>query len=366
MKRRLRILQVTHQGDIGGSTNSITWLTDGLSRLGHDVFLCCRKESLIHSRFVKHPSVRLLPFDFGRSILDPGKSRALARLIDEHEIDIVNSHASLDRHMTIQARHLHRGRFKLIHTRRNAPLSSGGFLQGRYYTLLTDRILAVSEEVADGMVRGGVSRGHVSVVHNGIPLDRYREFPEEKVRAARVRFGIDENERVIGMMARKKSQAELLRAMEHVKEDATILFLGIDRDEELEGIRESLNLPHRVIYGGFQKDIIPLYRLLTIFVLPSVIEGFSLSILEAMALGLPVVCTDAGGNREAVTDGENGYLFRPGDTGTFGSALRKLLSDEKLRSSIGERNRAKAFDCFSVEDTVRKAEKVYFSVMDQT
>ena len=357
---------MTHQGDIGGSTNSITWLTDGLSGFGHDVFLCCRKESLIHTRFESHPSVQVLPFDFGRSILDLGKSRALARLIDEHKIDIVNSHASLDRHMTIQAKHLHRGRFKLIHTRRNAPLSSGGFLQGRYYTLLTDRIIAVSEEVANGMARGGVSRGHVSVVHNGIPLDRYHEFPEEKVRAARERFGIGENELVIGMMARKKSQAELLQAMEHVKEEATILFLGIDRDEELEGIRESLHLPHRVIYGGFQKEIIPCYHLLSVFVLPSVIEGFSLAILEAMALGLPVVCTDAGGNREAVTEGENGYLFRPGDTVTFGAALRKLLADGELRHTIGERNRAKALDCFSVKDTVRKAEEVYYTVMDQT
>jgi len=364
-RRRLKILQITHQGDIGGSTNSISWLTDGLSRRGHDLFLCCREESLIHGRFRDHPGVRVVPFRFGRSPLAFGRGRAIARIARERGIDVVNAHASLDRHLTIQARRLFGGRFRLVHTRRNVPLSTGGRLQGRYYGACTDRIIAVSRRVADGMAAGGVPRERISVVHNGLPLDRYRSIPEEEIRAARESLPLEPGEKVVGMMARKKSQAELLEAMKQVKEKTTILFLGIDRDEELEALRRSLRLPHRVIYGGFRMNIIPFYRLLDLFVLPSVIEGFSLSILEAMALGLPVVCTDAGGNAEAVTDGENGFLFEPGDTETFGEALRRLLDDDDLRKSIGARNREKAFASFSVDETVRKAESVYLSLFDE-
>lgn len=359
----MRILQITHQGDIGGSTNSITWLTAGLAERGHDVWLCCREESLIHSRFRDHPRVKLVPFVFGRSPLALGRSRAIARVARDLGIDLVNAHASLDRHLTIQAKHLFRGGFKLVHTRRNVPLSTGGRLQGRYYAAATDRIIAVSGRVAEAMVAGGVPADHVTVVHNGIPLENYRAVPEEKVRAARASLGIGEAKRVVGMMARKKSQADLFRAMKSVEREATILLLGIDRDDELEALRESLRLPHRVIYGGFRLDVIPYYRLLDVFVLPSVIEGYSLSILEAMALGLPVVCTDAGGNAEAVEEGVNGFLFRPGDIDTFGSALRKLLADEDLRSAMGARNREDAFRRFDVAETVRKAEAVYESVL---
>ena len=365
MRGPLRILQTTHQGDFGGSTNSITWLTAGLAERGHDVFLCVRPESLLAERFSGHRRVRLVPFDFGRSLIQPGRSRRLARICADLGVDVVNAHASLDRHLTIQARRLYRGSWRLVHTRRNAPLSSGGRLQGWYYGACTDRIIAVSGGVAEGMIRGGVPRERITVVHNGIPLDRYRDVPEEKVRAAREDLGIGAGQRMVGMMARRKGQDELLRAMASVEEPAVILLLGIERDDELEDLRRSLRLPHRVIYGGFRHDVLPYYPLLSVFVLPSTIEGFSLSILEAMAFGLPVVCTDAGGNAEAVEEGENGYLFRPGDTAAFGAALRRLLGDEALRREMGGRGREKVFARFGVDRTVEKAEAVYLSLAER-
>jgi glycosyltransferase involved in cell wall biosynthesis len=361
--RKLRILQITHQGDIGGSTNSISYLTDGLARRGHQVFLCCRPESLLHARFSGHRRVRLAPFSFGRSPLAIGKSRGIARIASRHQIDIVNAHASLDRHLTIQARHLFRGSFRLVHTRRNVPLSSGGRLQGKYYGAFTDKIIAVSHRVAEGMVAGGVPAERIAVVHNGIPLAQYADIPEEKVSAAQRSLAISKDLPVVGVVARKKSHAELLRAMAEVPGEAAVLFLGIDRDEELERLRASLGLAHPVVYGGFREDVLPYYRLLSVFVLPSLIEGFSLSILEAMALGLPVVCTDAGGNAEAVREGSNGFLYDPGDTSTLAAKISLLLADEGLRRTMGERNRREAFERFDVEKTIAKTEEVYLSLL---
>ncbi len=363
--RPLTILQMTHQGNIGGSTNSITWLTGGLADRGHTVYLCCRKESLIYERFSGHDKVRLVPFEFGRSPLAFRKSRRLASIAREIGADIVNAHASLDRHLTIQARRLFGGRFQLVHTRRNVPLSSGGTMQGRYFAFGTDRVIGVSGAVARGMVAGGTPEKHVSVVHNGLPLERYREVPDDEVRAARESLGIAEGEPVIGVVARKKSQAELMRALKNVENRATLLFMGIDEDEELESLRRKISLPNRVVYAGFRQAIIPYYRLMTLFVLPSVIEGFSLSILEAMALGLPVICTEAGGNPEAVKDGENGFLFAPGDHGKLSRSLDRLLTDAELRESIGRRNREKVFDRFSVTNTVKKTEAIYRSLVEQ-
>ncbi len=363
MSLPLRIMQMTHQGDFGGSTNSITYLTGGLADRGHEVWLCCRRESLLYERFSGHDRVQLIPFEFGRSPLALSRSLAIARLAKERSIEIINSHASVDRHLTIMARRLFGGRFRLIHTRRNVPLSSGGRLQGQYYGFGTDRVIGVSAAVADGMIRGGLPSERVSVVHNGLPLERYDEVPNQKVAEARESLGIGEREIVIGVVARRKSQAELLRAMKGIDQEATLLFLGIDRDDDLEALRGELGLPHRVIYGGFRPDILPCYKLLTIYILPSIIEGFSLSILEAMALGLPVICTRAGGNPEAVEHGDNGFLFDPGDTEGLHRAIDQLLKDPDLRIRMGARS-AEIVRRFHVNETIRKTEEVYRSTLN--
>ncbi|NNE07590.1 MAG: glycosyltransferase family 4 protein [Gemmatimonadetes bacterium] len=363
MSRPLRILQMTHQGDFGGSTNSITYLTGGLADRGHEVYLAVREESLLWERFQNHARVKLIPFQFGRSPLDVRRSRAIRDIAEERSIDILNAHASVDRHLSIQARRIFRGRFRLVHTRRNVPLSSGGKLQGRYYAAGTDRIIAVSQAVADGMIAGGVPEDHVSVVHNGIPLERYEHVDAAKVGAIRERLELPEGTRVVGVVARKKSQEELMRAMVGIPDNVVLLFLGIDHDEELERLRKELALPHRVIYAGFQMDVLPWYELLTVYVLPSIIEGFSLSILEAMARSLPVVCTNAGGNPEAIEDGENGFLFEPGDVPRIHTALETLLGDEPLRLRFKKNNAEKVRARFSVENTIRNAEAVYRSLL---
>ncbi|RPJ41130.1 MAG: glycosyltransferase family 1 protein, partial [Candidatus Latescibacterota bacterium] len=207
-------------------------------------------------------------------------------------------------------------------------------------------------------------RDRLVVVRNGIPLERYREVPPEEVRAARAAAALPEGLPVVGMFARRKGQAELLRAMAQVDIPAAVLLLGIDADPEIERSRADLGPGHPVICGGFRPDVVPFYKLLDVFVLSSVIEGFSLAILEAMALGLPVVCTDAGGNAEAVRDGVNGFLFRPGDVDRLAAGIRRLLSDAAFRTAVGAANREEAFRRFDVNETVRRTEEVYRSLID--
>ena len=231
---RLRILQITHQGDIGGSTNSITWLTEGLAGLGHEVHLCCRRESLLHERFTGHPDVRLAPFVFGRN---PLRSRTEPRA----------------RAPRAGTRHRDRERARLArppsHDPGEAPSSAGasgsftreGTCPSRpgepcragYFGACTDRIIAVSGRVADAMAEGGMPREKLVVVHNGIPLDRYREVPEEEVREARAALGAPRGDaRSSGCSPVGRGRTDLLRAMAARRQRGAILLLGIDRDDE--------------------------------------------------------------------------------------------------------------------------------------
>jgi glycosyltransferase involved in cell wall biosynthesis len=94
-------------------------------------------------------------------------------------------------------------------------------------------------------------------------------------------------------------------------------------------------------------------------VLPSRGEGLSQALLEAMALGLPVVASRAGGNRDVLTHGEDGMLVPPRDADAFGAALERLLADGELRRRLGARARQTARERFSVARTAELTEAAY-------
>lgn len=354
--RAMRILQATHQGDYGGSTNSITNLSRGLAARGHEVFMLVRPESLIARRFAEGPA-RVIPFAYPRPSIRG--AAALARLVAEHEIDIVNCHASRDRYMAIWARILFRLPARVVLTRRNTPLTTGGPLQSWIVRSGSDRVIAVSGRVKESLVRNGLAGAHVAVVHNGIPVGPVDAVTDDEVGALRRELAIEPDRFVIGVVARLKDQGILLDALRDLPGDMTILFLGIDHDAALDARARALGLTQEFRYLGFRDKPLPFYRLFSVMVLPSSIEGFSLAILEAMASSRAVIASDAGGNAEAIVEGETGFLFPPADPAPLAAALRALYHDRARARAMGERARARLIEHFTIERTVEKTERVY-------
>lgn len=359
-RRAMRILQATHQGDFGGSTNSITNLSRGLAARGHELFMLVRPESLIARRFADGPA-RVVGFAYPRPSIRG--AAALARIVAEHKIDVVNCHASRDRYMAIWARILFRLPARVVLTRRNTPLTTGGPLQSWIVRRGSDRVIAVSGRVKESLVRNGLADAHVAVVHNGIPVGPVDAVSRDEVDALRHELALEPDRFVIGVVARLKDQSILLDALRGLPSDMTVLFLGIDHDAGLEARARSLGLTQEFRYLGFRDKPLPFYRLFSVMVLPSSIEGFSLAILEAMASGVPVIASDAGGNAEAVVEGETGFLFPPADPAPLGAALRALYADRARARAMGERSRARLLEHFTIERTVEKTERVYEEVL---
>ncbi len=353
---------MTHQGDEGGSTNSITWLTRGLTERGHDVHLACRPESLLASRFAEGP-VRRVDARLPRGPRLLGEARAWKRWTEEHRIDVVNAHASLDRHLVSYLRLLG-SRVGIVHTRRNLALSTGGWVRARFDALTTDAVIAVSRRVADDLVRRGLPRRHVTVVRNGIPLDRLAPVDPERVAHLRRELALRDGVPVVGVVARRKSQDDVLRAASVLRRPLEILFVGIDEDPELRALGASLPEECRALCLGFREDVADVYGLFDAFVLPSSIEGFSLALLEAMARGLPCIATDAGGNREALENGA-GDLFSEGDATALAGALSRILDDPPRARARGEAARDRVFREFDVARTIEGTEAVYRRVHEE-
>lgn len=347
---------MTHQGDFGGSTNSITYLAKGLAERGHDVFLACRPESLLASRFPQGP-VRCVEMRLPRGPALFAEAVRWKRWIDESGVDVVNAHASLDRHLVSYLRILGT-RAVLVHTRRNVVRSAGGWLRSRYDAATTDAIVAVSREVKGGLVRRGVPGGHVEVIRNGIPVSDLRRADAEHTNALRRILELRDGVPVVGVVARRKQQQDLLAAAARLARPLEILLAGVTEDADLAQRIATLPEGVRVRCLGFRDDVPEISALLDVFVLPSAIEGFSLALLEAMARGLPCVATDAGGNAEALAEGA-GRVYAPGDVAALASELARLLDHPADARALGDRARERVLREFDVSSTVERTLALY-------
>ncbi len=347
---------MTHQGDVGGSTNSITWLCEGLAHEGEEVFLACRPESLIASRFAEG-EVQCVPARLPRGVRLVAEARRWARWIQRLGIDVVNAHASLDRHLVSYLR-LFGCRAALVHTRRNVVLSSGGRLRARFDAATTDGIIAVSEEVRVDLVRRGVPAGHVRRIRNGLPLERLSTPDPTDVARVREELALVAGRPVVCVIARRKSQEDLLRAVALLGRPVEVLMAGVEEDAELASLARALPSESRARCLGFRSDVAELLTLSDVFVLPSEIEGFSLALLEAMARGLPCIASDAGGNREALAEGA-GLLVPPRDPAALAKALAVILEDPEASRRLGGLARKRVHAEFDVARTVRETRELY-------
>jgi glycosyltransferase involved in cell wall biosynthesis len=129
--------------------------------------------------------------------------------------------------------------------------------------------------------------------------------------------------------------------------------------QPLEDIANALGLGGRVKFAGFRTDISEVLSCMDIFVMPSIIEGFSLSILEAMASGLPVVASHVGGISEVVKDGVTGILVKPRAKKELAEALTCLLKDTEKRRNMGTLGKDRFLNLFSSKIMLKNTDHLY-------
>jgi len=117
------------------------------------------------------------------------------------------------------------------------------------------------------------------------------------------------------------------------------------------------------VFAGWQNEVLPYYSVMDIFVLPSLFEGLPNVLLEAMAMGKPVVATDVGANADLVENGVNGFLVSTRNPEQMASVLKKLVEDSNLRSRFGEIGREKVVGSFSLDKSVERVESLYNEIV---
>jgi glycosyltransferase involved in cell wall biosynthesis len=209
------------------------------------------------------------------------------------------------------------------------------------------------------------------LIPNGIPTDEYAPDPDRRVQW-RQAHGIEPYATVlvhVGRFAPPKNHALLIEAFAQVRTDAPLYLLLVGGGELEHAVREQvtqLGLENRVRFLGVRADVADILRASDVFVLSSRWEGNPLSVMEAMAAGLPVVSTGVGGVPELVREGETGLLVPSEDAGALAQAMQALVDDPVRRQAMGAAARQHAVAHFDIRHTVRGYEQLYEALLKRS
>jgi glycosyltransferase involved in cell wall biosynthesis len=326
----------------------------GLRARGHRAVLVAHPEGELYRRAAEGPDrVPLAPMNE----VDLAAAWKLSRLIRKWKPAIVHAH---DPHaVAMTALGLSFGapvpRPKVIASRRvDFHLQGNAFSQWKYRQV--DGFIAASGAIRDILVADGIPAGRVVVVHDGIDVEKIANRPAADLHAEYwLPHGVPAIVNV-GALVGHKGQKFLIDAMPLVIRevpDAHLVILGEgELRVPLERQVKHLSLEKHVLLPGFREDVLSLMKSADLFVMSSVTEGLGSAVLDAMAMGLAVVGTRAGGIPEAVVAGETGELVEPGDAKALAAAMVKLLKNPDKRRAYGEAGRQRVAQQFDVEHLV--------------
>ena len=242
----------------------------------------------------------------------------------------------------------------------------------RLVNRLSDRVLAVSEEVKRFCIDADhIDPQRISVVYNGVDLkhiaaEASKDNPfagADWAGASHIITCVGNIRRVKGIDVLIKTAHRVCRALPNTVFVIAGSLYERDYSEEMQSMIRHLGLEKNVKLLGFVADPVPLLKMSDAFCLLSRSEGFCNALLEAMACGVPCVVTRVGGNPEAITDGENGFLVPVEDDAATAERLLTLLRDPEQRAKIGESGRQSVQTRFSADVMIQKLIEVYSGLL---
>lgn len=283
--------------------------------------------------------------------------RALAAIIKDQQIDILHPHSStaaiLGRCVARQRRLPVVDTVHLPVTQYHGTLQTLRAKTGRRIFIeldrwlnfhATDQLVFVSQHDRDRCVQAGLAPADKStVIPNGIDLSPYRVAQDKD--QLRKRFGAPTGAPVItfvGRLDHQKGLNPLLAAFAGLASPVPQPVLWIIGEgplrDELKASVQQHGLETRVVFWGYQSPVTDYLFASDLFVLPSLYEAMPITLLEALAAGLPCVATDVGDNRSIIEPGVNGLIVAPGDESALQQAMQRLLDDSGLRNQMKVNN----------------------------
>lgn len=297
--------------------------------------------------------------------------RDLKKLVEMEHYDIVHTHTpNASMIVRLACRNARKQGTKVVYTAHGFHFYKGAPLKNwlMYYPVekfcakYTDVLITINTEDFDLAKKKFHVRDTFYVPGVGIDLSKIDKVNPDHI-AIRKAMNVPEKCVLllsVGELNVNKNHEVVVRALAKLNNPNVhyaIAGLG-DKKEYLEQLATKLGIKNQFHLLGYRTDAFSLYKTADVFVFPSFREGLSVSLMEAMASGMPIVCTKIRGNVDLVEEGKGGQLFMPRDVDTLCSHLKVLVDDEKVRQKYGAYNRV-AVEKFGIKNVLEKMKEIY-------
>lgn len=365
------ICQVLHSLQVGGAEVLAARLARQLRGSYRFLFVCLDQlgtlgEELRAEGFPVEVLERRPGLDW-RSIL------RLARLLRREEVSLLHAHQYTPFFYALTARWLG-GRIPILFTEHGRHFPDYPRRKRIFFNRLLlrrrDRVVAVGKAVREALIANeGIRADRIEVIYNGIDLDRFSQSNPDRD-SVRREMGIGPNDLAIIQVARLdylKDHLTAVRAIERVaarNPHVRLVLVGEGPErQKIEAEVHSRQLTAHVHFLGLRKDVARLVPAADVFLLTSISEGIPLTLIEAMAAGLPVVSTSVGGVPEVVLDRQTGLLAPAGDDSALAEHILSLTTDAAARQRMGQAGRQRAHSLFAEENMHASYRGLYEEVL---
>ena len=370
---KTRILFVIDGIEFGGGERGFAQIVNGLPESRYETFLASGpQETFYHA--VSNSSVQRHTVDFSNRC-NPSVLIDLIRIIRNNRINIVHGQGARADFYARLASGFSRKTMYVSTVQMPVEGYDVGLMTmllyrafDRFSERFVDRFLVVSSVLEQTMIQGhGIPREKVVKIYNGIETDHYKPHDQEVGRRrVRQEYSVNEGEILIGSLGRLVWQ----KGFEYFLQSIAILIRDIPEArfmlvgegplrKELEEQARSLGIHDRLFFTGHRNDIRDMMAAMDIIVIPSLLEGFPMITMEAMAMEKPIVTTAIDGITEQIRDGMEGQLVAPKSPLALAQAVKRLVDDPGYARSLGINARAKVVRDFSVRKMIAETIKVY-------
>ena len=294
----------------------------------------------------------------------------LKNIIDTEQYEIIHFHTPMGGAIgRLAARSARKKGTKVIYTAhgfhffKGAPLVNwlAYYPAERWLARYTDVLITINTEDYEIAKKFKVNRIEY-VPGVGIDTDKFKNIEVNRTEK-RESLGVSEDDFMIisvGELNKNKNHQVIIRAIAKLRNEKIkyVLCGQGPLETELRELAKELDVENQVKFLGFRKDVPDLMKVADLFAFPSYREGLSLSLMEAMASGLPVVCSEIRGNTDLIEDGKGGYLVEPSDVEGFAKYIKELIEDSRLKSEFGDFNHKK-IENYSIENVMKEVENIY-------
>jgi len=332
---------------LGGAENVLLSINRLIDKSHFNIFFC----NFINPKRTRNPFVKKLhEVECDVSIIYLDRPRLdfiyvlrLARIIRSKRIDIIHSHGYMpDFFGLIASKITRRPIVSTVHgwTSSTKAIRTYEHFQKKLLRYF-DIVIPVSQKISDELIKNGINPFKLRKLNNIVTFeDLTGDNVATDLNQTYITGPHTQIIGVIGRLSKEKGHIFLLQALAKIKNDfpdIKLLIIGDgDQHSKLVQFVKAHKLEHQVHFCGFQNDVSQFYRLIDIFVLPSLTEGIPLVLLEAMYFNKPIVATDVGGVPELIKNGYNGKLVPPGNPSALADNIAAILRDKLYGQTLGK------------------------------